>query len=173
MATLAGWRSFLARQFIDYEPGIHYPQFQMQAGTTGVNTIRVCNPVKQSLEKDPEAVYKKMDTGTKDLPLHLIHEPWKITPMEEAMYDFGYGVSYPKIVNIEETGKYAREKLWGTLKSSNSKNHAKRFYELIHQERFCLKSFKFIIFLMNVVVFGATGAVGNALVKNLLDSQGF
>ena len=24
----------LARQFLDFEPGIHFPQFQMQAGTT-------------------------------------------------------------------------------------------------------------------------------------------
>ena len=33
------WRPLapvLARRFLDYEPGIHYPQLQMQAGTTGV-----------------------------------------------------------------------------------------------------------------------------------------
>jgi deoxyribodipyrimidine photo-lyase len=50
------WRGFaphLARTFLDYEPGIHYSQFQMQSGTTIGSIPRIYNPVKQSLEKDP------------------------------------------------------------------------------------------------------------------------
>mmetsp|Transcript_19551 Transcript_19551/g.50074 ORF Transcript_19551/g.50074 Transcript_19551/m.50074 type:complete len:88 (-) Transcript_19551:655-918(-) len=51
------WRPtslYLARQFLDYEPGIHYPQFQMQSGTTGMNTFRVYSPTKQVQDHDPQ-----------------------------------------------------------------------------------------------------------------------
>ena len=50
------WQKFdphLARNFLDYEPGIHYPQVQMQSGTTFGSPPRIYNPIKQSMEKDP------------------------------------------------------------------------------------------------------------------------
>ncbi|MGF1511348.1 MAG: FAD-binding domain-containing protein [Myxococcota bacterium] len=54
------WRpaaAFLAQHFLDYEPGIHYSQFQMQSGTTGMNTTRIYSPAKQAREQDPDGSF--------------------------------------------------------------------------------------------------------------------
>jgi len=68
----------MAQQFLDFEPGIHYPQLQMQAGVTGINTVRIYSPVRNSLDHDPDAVFlKKWLPELAHLPVPYIHEPWK------------------------------------------------------------------------------------------------
>ena len=112
------WRAathHLAQLFLDYEPGIHYPQFQMQAGTTGINTIRMYNPIKQSMDHDPEGIFiKKWLPELRPLPKALLHEPYKMSLMEQEMYEVTIGKDYPfPIVDIELAGKEARKKIWG------------------------------------------------------------
>lgn len=123
------WRKgvyHLAQLFLDYEPGIHFTQFQMQAGTTGVNTIRMYNPVKQSLEHDPEGVFiKKWVSELRDMPQQFIHEPWKLSVLERELK--GLSISYPSpVVDITERGKVARAKIWGHRKNAEVKQESRR-----------------------------------------------
>ncbi|MCX7373410.1 MAG: deoxyribodipyrimidine photo-lyase [Alphaproteobacteria bacterium] len=68
----------LARYFTDYEPGIHWPQVQMQSGATGINIPRIYNPVKQGLDQDPEGRFiARWLPELAALPPALRHTPWK------------------------------------------------------------------------------------------------
>jgi len=75
------WREpalHLARLFTDYEPGIHYSQVQMQSGTTGVNSIRIYNPIKQGMDHDPDGVFiRKWIPELAALSADQIHTPWQ------------------------------------------------------------------------------------------------
>lgn len=127
------WRKgvyHLARQFLDYEPGIHYPQFQMQAGVTGINTIRMYNPSKQAKDHDPDCIFiKKWVPELRAYPQHFIHEPWTMTAMERQLYNISDEYPDP-IVNISASAKKARDKVWGHRKNKLVKAEKNRIVKL-------------------------------------------
>jgi deoxyribodipyrimidine photo-lyase len=75
------WRlvgQILARKFTDYEPGIHWPQVQMQSGVTGVNIPRIYNPVKQGLDQDPTGRFtRRWLPELAAVPDTYLQNPWR------------------------------------------------------------------------------------------------
>ena len=115
------WREtglHLARKFVDYEPGIHWPQVQMQSGTTGINTMRVYNPVKQGFDQDPTGCFVRAFVPELDaVPDAFIHEPW--------LWHGAAALPYPTpIVDHVDAAKAARHALGAVRKGAGHKQAA-------------------------------------------------
>lgn len=97
------WRpvgEWLATQFLDYEPGIHWSQLQMQSGTTGINTTRVYNPIKQAQDHDPRGLFvRKWLPPMRQVPDTWLFEPWKMTPLvqEHVHLKVGTDITVPLV----------------------------------------------------------------------------
>jgi deoxyribodipyrimidine photo-lyase len=119
---------YLASMFLDFEPGIHYAQVQMQAGVTGINTIRIYNPVKQSKEVDTNAEFiLEWVPELRSLPINFVHEPWTLTAMEQLFFDIQLGVHYPSpIVDLKKAHSNARDILWGIKDSKETQKYNRK-----------------------------------------------
>ena len=122
----------LSQMFLDFEPGIHFPQLQMQAGETGINMLRIYNPIKNSYEHDADGEFiKKWVPELRNLPRAFVHEPYKMTYLDQRFNDFEVGVNYPKpIVNMERTRKFASDFLWKMKKNPLVKEESSRILKL-------------------------------------------
>jgi deoxyribodipyrimidine photo-lyase len=120
----------IARLFTDYEPGIHWPQVQMQSGQTGINTPRLYNPVKQSLDQDPEGIFTKLWLPElANLPIPMLHQPWLLTRSEQERFGVILGATYPeRIVEHEIAAREARERLTIARRGENFRESAKAIF---------------------------------------------
>ena len=117
------WRDlhFLARQFLDYEPGIHWSQLQMQSGTTGINTTRVYNPIKQAQDHDPNGVFiRRWLPAMRRVPDTWLLEPWKMPHSLQVQHNVyvGKDLSVP-IVELEASTRAAKQKLYAVRAQAN------------------------------------------------------
>jgi deoxyribodipyrimidine photo-lyase len=110
----------LARLFSDYEPGIHWPQVQMQSGQTGINTPRIYNPVKQGRDQDPEGHFtRQWIPELAALPSAVLQTPW-LTDL----------VGYPgPIVDLATAARAARDRLTGLRRTAGYREAALEVFE--------------------------------------------
>ncbi len=116
------WQSathHLSQMFLDFEPGIHFPQLQMNAGVTGINELRIYNPIKNSYKHDSDLRFiTKWVPELAELPTQFIHEPYLMTLLDQQFNNFTLGKDYPvPIVDIKENRKKASDILWNMKKN--------------------------------------------------------
>ena len=134
--TRPAWH--LAQCFTDYEPGIHYSQIQMQSGTTGINTMRIYNPVKQSQDQDPKGIFiKRWIPELSKYFDNFIHEPWTMPLSMQQQKSCVIGEDYASpivdhVVALREARarftdfKKLHPDFWEQAKALNKKHGSRR-----------------------------------------------
>ena len=139
------WRDsglVLARLFVDYEPGIHWNQCQMQAGTTGINIVRLYNPIKQGLDHDPEGVFlRRWLPELENVPAVHLHTPWTMSDAEQRAAGCVLGVDYPlPLLDHRQAAREARDKVWAVRGSEAFRRTADAIQERHGSRRSGLKT---------------------------------
>ena len=110
------WRQpalHLARLFVDYEPGIHYSQVQMQAGSDGISTQRIYSPIKQVKDQDPEGLFlRRWLPELAAVPDEHLAEPHRMPREVQEQAGCRIGRDYPVPI-VDHAAAYgeARRKL--------------------------------------------------------------
>jgi len=128
------WRptgTWLAQQFLDFEPGIHWSQMQMQSGTTGINSIRIYNPTKQVRDHDPEGEFiRRYVPELRGVPGEYIAEPAEMPVDLQREVGCVIGEDYPRpIVDGKAAWKEANSRIWSVKNSEEARREADEIYE--------------------------------------------
>jgi deoxyribodipyrimidine photo-lyase len=117
---------FLARAFLDFEPGIHYSQFQMQSGTTGINTLRIYSPAKQVLDHDPEGAFIRAQLpALSRVPARDLAEPHRMPASAQRAAGCIIGRDYPApVVDHACAYRQARERFAAIRRSTEARIEA-------------------------------------------------
>jgi deoxyribodipyrimidine photo-lyase len=123
------WREtglFLARQFLDFEPGIHWSQMQMQSGTTGINTLRMYSPTKQAKDQDPQGLFiRQWVPELARVPLPYLAEPWTMPAPVQDLAGCRIGQDYPApIVDEKSALRAAKERMYGLRQQEVARQEA-------------------------------------------------
>lgn len=118
----------LARLFLDYEPGIHYPQAQMQSGTTGINTLRIYSPGKQARDHDPAGTFiRRYVPELEAVPDHYLAEPHTMPPLLQRLIGVRIGRDYPEpIVDHRAAYHLARDRMDEARRTSEAGREARQ-----------------------------------------------
>lgn len=125
------WRPtsiYLARHFLDFEPGIHFSQFQMQSGTTGINTVRIYSPIKQVQDQDPGGQFiRRYVPELARVPDQYIAEPHKMPMSQQFSASCVIGTNYPKpIVEHQVAYKLARDRIYAVRRQESARAEAQQ-----------------------------------------------
>jgi deoxyribodipyrimidine photo-lyase len=117
---------WLAKLFLDYEPGIHWPQIQMQSGTTGINTIRIYNPIKQAMQHDPKGEFvRRWLPYMQRVPDLWLFEPWRMPSEVQRRYGVRVGEDIPMpIVDLDKALIEAKERIFALRKEPEAQRLA-------------------------------------------------
>ncbi|NBS07236.1 MAG: FAD-binding protein [Verrucomicrobia bacterium] len=115
----------LARKFVDFEPGIHWSQCQMQAGETGINTIRVYSPIKQSHDQDPSGDFlRAWVPELAGVAGSMVHEPWQMEGLRLTLCP-----DYPApLVDHKAASKRAKDEIFSRRKLAVAREEARGVY---------------------------------------------
>lgn len=118
---------WLARRFLDYDPGIHFPQVQMQSGTTGINTVRIYNPSKQLEDQDPSGAFvTRWVPELEGVPRANLADPHTTPPLLRP----ASLAAYPRpIVDAAAAARRARERIFAVRGTAPARAEAEAIVE--------------------------------------------